>query len=264
MERKAIKELAAFRPEIGLILGSGLGAYGEKLADPGVLRYEDIPGHPVSRVEGHGNRYLFGTLFGKRIVAMQGRVHYYEGFGQEELAIPVRLMRDAGVRTLILTNAAGGVNVLFSPGDLMLITDHINLSGGNPLRGANADEYGPRFPDLSEVYSRRLREMLKERCGEQGISLQEGVYVMNAGPSYETPAEIRMARILGGDAVGMSTVPEAIAARHAGMEVLGISCITNMAAGILPQPLSHREVMETAERVKTTFEAVIDTAIQML
>ena len=250
-----------FCPEIGLILGSGLGGYGEKLENPAFINYKDIPGFPVSKVEGHKNRFILGTLFGKNICAMQGRFHYYEGIEQKKLMIPIHIMKDAGVRTLILTNAAGGINTSFEPGDLMLITDHINLSGSNPLRGDNEDSYGPRFPDMSEVYSRRLRERLLSAVGNAGISLKQGVYVMNSGPSYETPAEIRMLRLLGGDAVGMSTVPEAIAAKHCGMDVIGISCITNMAAGILNQPLNHEEVCETADRVKTVFESVVDLLI---
>lgn len=257
-----IDQMREFSPQIGLILGSGLGGYGEKLNDPVYIDYKDIPGFPVSKVEGHKNRFILGTIFGKRVCAMQGRFHFYEGIGQEKLVLPIRIMKDSGVRTLILTNAAGGVNTSYRPGDLMLISDHINLSGANPLRGDNDESYGPRFPDMSEVYSSKLRKQIRIASEMAGISLKEGVYVMNSGPSYETPAEVRMLRLLGGDAVGMSTVPEAIAAKHCGLEVAGISCITNMAAGILNQPLNHSEVCETAERVKTVFEKVIDMIIR--
>ena len=254
--------MKAFQPEIGLILGSGLGGYGDRLETPDYINYADIPGFPVSQVEGHRNRFILGTLFGKRIIAMQGRFHYYEGIPQKQLALPVRLMKDAGIRTLILTNAAGGVNRDFRPGDLMLIRDHINFSGSNPLIGPNADSYGPRFPDMSGIYTASLREKVLEQAAAAGISLQEGTYMMFAGPSYETPAEIRMAGILGADAVGMSTVPEAIAARHCGLQVIGISCITNMAAGIQKQPLNHQEVCETAARVQSSFETLIDRIIK--
>lgn len=257
-----MEQMKAFQPEIGLILGSGLGGYGEKLENPVYINYQDIPGFPVSKVMGHKNRFILGTLYGKRVIAMQGRFHYYEGIDQNCLTIPIHIMKDAGVKTLILTNAAGGVNLSFVPGDLMLITDHINMSGSNPLRGDNDDSYGPRFPDMSEVYSKALRDRVLEITQAEGIHLKEGVYTMFPGPSFETPAEIRMIRALGGDAVGMSTVPEAIAARHCGMDVIGISCITNMAAGILDQPLTHAEVIETADRVKETFEKVIDLIIQ--
>lgn len=259
-----IKTMMDYKPTIGLILGSGLGDYGEKIKDPIYIPYEELDGFPVSKVVGHKNRFILGTLFGARVIVMQGRFHYYEGIEQSLLAKPIRLMKQAGVKTLIITNAAGGVNTSFEAGDLMLITDHVNLSGSNPLRGENDDEFGPRFPDMTDVYTKELREMVKKIAEEEQIKLQEGVYLMNAGPMYETPAEVRMARILGGDAVGMSTVPEAILAKHCGMKVIGISCITNMAAGILDQPLSHQEVVETAARVKDTFERLIDRILEKL
>ena len=258
----AKEQIIEFSPEVGLILGSGLGAYGEKLENPVLIDYKDIPGFPVSKVEGHKNRFILGTLFGKRVIAMQGRFHYYEGIPQSKLALPIRLMKEAGVKTVILTNAAGGANKSFHPGDLMLITDHINYSGSNPLIGDNDDSIGVRFPDMSDVYTKALREKVLKVTEEEGISLRQGVYMMFSGPSFETPAEIRMAQLLGGDAAGMSTVPEAISAAHAGIQVIGISCITNMAAGILDQPLNHIEVLETAARVKDTFEKVVDLIIE--
>ena len=258
----ARKDILEFKPEIGLILGSGLGDYAEKLEHPAFIAYSSIEGFPVSKVEGHKNRFVLGTLYGKKVIAMQGRFHYYEGIEQRKLAMPVHLMKDAGVKTLILTNAAGGINMDFKAGNLMLLTDHINLSGSSPLRGENEDAYGPRFPDMSRVYDRQLRGQILGCLEKKGITLQQGVYAMCSGPQYETPAEVRMLRTLGADAVGMSTVPEAIVAGHCGMKVIGISCITNMAAGILDKPLSHEEVCETAQKVKGTFEQVLDTILQ--
>ncbi len=240
-------------PAIGLILGSGLGVLAEEIEEAVRIPYEEIPGFPVSTVEGHAGRLVYGRLEGATVVAMQGRFHYYEGYSLREVTFPVRVMKALGVRQLIVTNAAGGVNEQFRPGDLMIISDHINLLGTNPLIGPNDPELGPRFPDMTEAYSRRLRQLAKETAARLGVRVHEGVYVANTGPSYETPAEIRMIRTLGGDAVGMSTVPEVIVARHGGMEVLGISCISNMAAGMSDAPLHHDEVVETAERVKTDF-----------
>ena len=259
---KHIQSVCDFQPEIGLVLGSGLGDYAETLEHAVIINYADIPGFPTSSVAGHKSRFVLGERFGKRIIAMQGRFHFYEGYSQQELTIPVRAMRLLGVEKLLITNAAGGVNTSWSAGALMAIADHINYSGANPLMGPNLDEYGPRFPDMTEVYDAALREKLVEEAAKEGIRVEQGVYMMLAGPSYETPAEIRMARVLGADAVGMSTVPEAIAARHCGMKVLGISCITNMAAGVLKAPLNHAEVMETASRVKGQFTKVLDIAIQ--
>lgn len=241
------------RPEIGLILGSGLGVLADSLEEAAAFDYSDIPHFPVSTVEGHAGKLLLGKLMGKDVLMMKGRFHLYEGYDAAAVAFPIRVMKKLGVKMLLVTNAAGGINESYSPGDLMLIQDHINFMFRNPLIGPNEPELGVRFPDLSEAYSRELRALAKRVGEKEGIALREGVYAGMLGPSYETPAEIRMLRILGADAVGMSTVPETIAARHAGMEVLGISCISNMAAGILDQPLSHEEVMETAERVKKTF-----------
>ncbi|MGI6193174.1 MAG: purine-nucleoside phosphorylase [Christensenellales bacterium] len=259
---KHIKSVCDFEPEIGLVLGSGLGDYAETLENPVIINYADIPGFPTSSVAGHKSRFVLGERFGKKIIAMQGRFHFYEGYSQQELTIPVRTMHKLGVKKLLITNAAGGVNTAWSAGALMAISDHINYSGSNPLIGANLDEFGPRFPDMSDIYNTELREKLVQEAKKAGIQVEQGVYMMFTGPSYETPAEIRMARVLGADAVGMSTVPEAIAANHCGMKVLGISCITNMAAGVLKAALHHAEVMETANRVKSQFTEVLNIAIQ--
>ncbi|BBI33124.1 purine-nucleoside phosphorylase [Cohnella abietis] len=259
-----IEEAAAFirsttdvRPEIGLILGSGLGVLGDELEDAVTIPYEDIPHFPVSTVEGHAGELLIGKLQGRSVVLMRGRFHMYEGYEPERTALPVRVMKALGVTTLLVTNAAGGVNLDYKPGNLMLISDHINFTGRNPLVGPNDNALGVRFPDMSDAYSRRLRAIAKETAAELGFSVQEGVYVGLLGPNYETPAEIRMFRTLGVDAVGMSTVSEVIVARHSGIEVLGISCISNMAAGILDQQLSHEEVMETTELVKEQFLSLV-------
>ncbi|WP_397378570.1 purine-nucleoside phosphorylase [Paenibacillus sp. YYML68] len=245
------------QPEIGLILGSGLGVIAELVEDVVTIPYENIPHFPVSTVEGHAGELLLGTVGGRRVLLMKGRFHQYEGYGVETVSFPVRVMKELGVEKLLVTNAAGGVNMEYEPGDLMVIRDHINFTFRNPLIGPNVNELGVRFPDMSEAYSRRLREVAKSVAEEQGLQLREGVYFGLLGPSYETPAEIRMIRTLGGDAVGMSTVSEVLLARHAGIEVLGFSCISNMAAGILDQPLSHEEVIETTERVKQTFLKLI-------
>jgi purine-nucleoside phosphorylase len=259
-----IDEAAAFirsttdlRPEIGLILGSGLGVLGDELEDAVTIPYEDIPHFPVSTVEGHAGELILGKLQGRNVVLMRGRFHMYEGYEPELTALPVRVMKALGISTLLVTNAAGGVNLDYLPGNLMLISDHINLTGRNPLAGPNDNALGVRFPDMSNAYSRRLRDIAKQSASELGFSIQEGVYVGLLGPNYETPAEIRMLRTLGVDAVGMSTVSEVIVARHSGIEVLGISCISNMAAGILDQPLSHKEVMETTELVKEQFLSLV-------
>lgn len=259
-----IKEAAEFitsrskvTPTVGLILGSGLGVLADHIEEAVTIEYRDIPHFPESTVEGHAGELVIGTVQGTPVILMKGRFHMYEGYGPELTAFPVRVIKELGVKTLLVTNAAGGVNTSFNPGDLMLITDHINLTGRNPLMGPNDNELGPRFPDMSEAYSRRLREIAKRVAGSTNVPLQEGVYVGLLGPSYETPAEIRMLRMLGGDAVGMSTVSEVIVARHAGVEVLGISCISNMASGILDQPLSHTEVIETTERVREKFLSLV-------
>ncbi len=244
-------------PEIGLILGSGLGVVGDRLEEAVTIPYGDIPHFPVSTVEGHAGELALGLLEGRKVALLRGRFHLYEGYDAEQIALPIRVLKRLGVRTLLVTNAAGGINTSFVPGDLMLISDHLNLTGRNPLVGRNDDTLGTRFPDMSEAYSKRLRAVARETAAALGIPLREGVYAGLLGPSYETPAEIRMLRMLGADAVGMSTVTEVIAARHAGIEVLGISCISNMAAGILDQPLSHEEVMETTERVKERFMSLV-------
>ncbi len=248
-----IRSKTELQPEIGLILGSGLGILANLIENPVSIPYEDIPHFPVSTVEGHEGELLLGTIQGRPVIMMKGRFHMYEGYGPEVTAFPVRVMKNLGVTGLLVTNAAGGVNTSFTPGDLMLLSDHLNLTGKSPLIGPNDSALGVRFPDMSEAYSRRLRAAAHDAAGKQGFTFKEGVYAGLLGPSYETPAEIRMLRTLGADAVGMSTVSETIVARHAGLEVLGISCITNMAAGILDQPLSHDEVMETADLVKEKF-----------
>lgn len=252
-----IKEQYPTAPEIGLILGSGLGVIADLVDNAKVVPYDQIPHFPVSTVEGHAGELLLGTIQGKHVLLMKGRFHMYEGYDVDVVSFPVRVMKQLGVQTLLVTNAAGGVNTSYEVGDLMLIKDHINFTSRNPLIGPNFNELGVRFPDMSEAYSRKLRQIAKDVAKEQGLKLQEGVYIGLLGPSYETPAEIRMIRTLGADAVGMSTVSEVIVARHAGMNVLGFSCISNMAAGILDQPLSHEEVMETTERVKPKFLKLI-------
>ncbi len=250
--------------EIGVILGSGLGGYADALEEAKKLPYSEIPGFPQSTVAGHAGMLCCGLRHGKRVVMMQGRFHYYEGYTMKELTLPVRVMQKMGVKTLIVTNACGGVNLSYTPGDLMVIGDMFSLTGQSPLFGLNLDEFGPRFPDMSCAFDRELRALAHACAKEQGFALQEGVYAQFPGPCYETPAEVRMARILGADAVGMSTVPEVIVARHGGMRVLGVSCITNMAAGILDKPLCHEEVTETANRVKAKFTGLLDGVIAKL
>lgn len=258
---KIIRDRVDFDAEVGMILGSGLGDYADRIENAVKIPYSAIPNFPVSTVDGHAGQFVLGTCKGKKVIAMQGRVHYYEGYTQKEITLTIRIMKRIGVRKVLLTNAAGGVNRSFAPGTLMMIRDHINYSGSNPLIGRNFEEDGPRFPDVSRVYQKELRQKLKVLAEQEGIHLEEGVYMMFSGPCYETPAEVRMAGIVGADAVGMSTVPEAIVCAHCGIPVLGISCITNYAAGILDQPLSHQEVVETAERVKSTFEKVVDLVL---
>ena len=266
-EMKRIDEAAAKvlavcgKADIGVILGSGLGDYAEALEDAVKLPYSEIPGFPRSTVAGHAGMWCCGTLYGKRVVMMQGRFHYYEGYGMKDVTLPVRVMQKIGVKTLIVTNAAGGVNLGYHPGELMVIGDIFSMTAQNPLIGPNLDAFGPRFPDMSCAFDQELRALAHECANEQGFALREGVYAQMTGPTYETPAEIRMLRTLGADAVGMSTVPEVIVARHGGMRVLGISCITNMAAGILDQPLNHAEVTETANRVKGQFRKLLDRII---
>lgn len=248
-------------PEIAVILGSGLGSLADRIEGRQEIPYEKIPGFPSTTVPGHEGKLIFGNLGGKSIAAMKGRFHYYEGHDMDSVVYPVRALGMMGVGNLIVTNAAGGVNTGFRPGDLMLIEDHISFFAENPLRGENLDELGPRFPDMSCAYDRKLRELALECAARIGIDLKKGVYCYCKGPSFETPAEIRALRVLGADAVGMSTVPEVIAARHMGMRILGISCITNMAAGILDQPLTHEEVMETGKKVEQKFSALVSEIV---
>jgi purine-nucleoside phosphorylase len=249
-------------PEIAVVLGSGLGDYAGTLQTPVTLKYEDIPHWPSASVIGHAGKLVAGRAAGGRdIFALAGRAHFYEGYDLHTVTFNTRVLGLLGVKVLIITNAAGGINTSFAQGALMLISDHINLIGSNPLIGPNEPRFGERFPDMTEVYSKRLRALAREAEASAGIRLEEGVYVAVHGASYETPAEIRFLRTIGADAVGMSTVPEAIVARHMGLEVLGISCITNMAAGVLPQPLDHEEVMATALRVRAEFSALLDAII---
>ncbi|MEC5422337.1 purine-nucleoside phosphorylase [Virgibacillus sp. C22-A2] len=248
-----IQEKMTTTPKIGLILGSGLGVLGEKIKNQITIPYKDIPHFPESTVSGHKGQLIIGNLEGKQVVAMQGRFHYYEGYSMQQVTFPVRVMKHLGIESVIVTNAAGGINTSFSPGNLMVITDHINNMGINPLIGKNDDQSGVRFPDMSQAYDKEYIKHAEACASKLGLSIKKGVYVGNTGPAYETPAEVRMLRLLGGDAVGMSTVPEVMVAAHAGIRVLGISCISNMAAGILDQPLTHSEVIETTEKVRGDF-----------
>ncbi len=247
--------------QIAIVLGSGLGAFAEALTDPIVIPYEEIPEFACSTVEGHAGRLLIGQLDGKTVAVMQGRFHYYEGYSLEEVTLPIRAFGLMGVKSLILTNAAGGINVNFQPGSLMMISDHINLMFKSPLRGNHDERLGARFPDMTEVYARSYQRLAQRCARELGIRLESGVYLALQGPNYETPAEIRMMRVLGGDAVGMSTVPEAIVAKQMGMSVLGISVISNAAAGMLDQPINHAEVMETGARVADQFITLLKKII---
>lgn len=258
---ESLKKKTDFKPEVALVLGSGLGDYAEHIEVKETVDYKDLEGFPVSTVAGHKGRFVFGYIGSVPVVIMQGRVHYYEGYPMTDVVLPTRLMGMMGAKKLFLTNAAGGVNPNFKPGDFMMITDHITTGIPSPLIGPNIEELGCRFPDMSEVYSRRLREVIRASAEKCGIGLQEGVYVQFTGPAYETPAEVRMAAIWGGDAVGMSTACEAMAARHMGIEVCGISCITNMAAGISKQELNHKEVQETADRVAKSFKKLVTEII---
>jgi purine-nucleoside phosphorylase len=271
MKQTAIKEACSYiqsklsiKPSIGLILGSGLGVLGEEIEHPTIIPYKDIPYFPESTVTGHKGQLVIGTLESKQVIAMQGRFHYYEGYSMKQVTFPVRVMKQLGVESLIVTNAAGGINKNFKPGDHMLITDHINNMGDNPLIGDNDEALGARFPDMSQVYDKAHLQLAEFCAKELGLLIQKGVYVGNTGPAYETPVEVSMLRTLGGDAVGMSTVPEATVAVHAGIRVLGISCISNMAAGLLDQPLTHHEVIETTEKVKETFLQFVKKVIHQL
>ncbi|MDO4452437.1 MAG: purine-nucleoside phosphorylase [Lachnospiraceae bacterium] len=261
---ESVKAKVDFCPEVALILGSGLGDYADEIEIVQTVNYTDIEGFPTSTVAGHKGRFVFGYVNKTPVVIMQGRVHFYEGYPMSDVVLPTRLMGLLGAKKLILTNAAGGVNFDFKPGDFMMLTDHITTGVPSALIGANLDELGVRFPDMSEVYSNRMQEIVRATAKEQGIDLKEGVYAQFTGPNYETPAEIRMARTWGADAVGMSTACEAMAARHMGMEICGISCITNLAAGMSKEELNHKEVQETADRVAKQFKALITGIITKL
>ena len=258
-----IKDQGVDALEVGLILGSGLGELADEIEDRVVIQYTDIPSFPVSTVEGHAGQLVWGTLGGKKVIALQGRFHYYEGYTMEVVTFPIRVMSELGVESMIVTNAAGGVNRDFTPGDLMMITDHINFFGTNPLIGANDEERGPRFPDLSQAYDLEYQTFIKEAATELDLPLKEGVYFGMTGPTYESPAEIRMISTLGGDSVGMSTVPEVIVARHAGIRVAGISCITNFAAG-LGGELNHEDVIEVSTKIRSSFKSLVVTLLEKM
>ncbi len=250
--------------EVAVILGSGLGGYEEQLMEPSEINYAEIPSFPVSTVPGHAGKFVVGTVRDKRVLVMSGRFHSYEGYSMDKVTLPVRVMSLLGVKTLIITNAAGAVNEGYRPGDLVVLEDFINLSGRNPLRGRNLDHFGPRFPDMTFAYDPELRRIAVREGQKLGIDVKSGIYCWMNGPCFETPAEIRMVRILGADLVGMSTVPETIVARHCGMRVLGISSVTNMAAGILDAPINHEEVLAAGEAVKGTFKKLMDAVIDTL
>ena len=261
---KLRKRLGDKQPKVGLILGSGLGSFADQLMDKVVVPYNDIPNFPVSSVAGHAGQLVLGRCGETWCLVMQGRVHYYEGYDLNDVVFPARVMIQFGCQALVVTNAAGGVHPDLVPGDLVLLRDHLNLMGVNPLRGPNPDFLGPRFPDNTHLYDPGLRSVAKAVAREQGVDLKTGVYAAMSGPTYETPAEIRMLSVIGADLVGMSTVPEALAAHHAGARVLGISCVTNLAAGISPTPLTHEEVAETAGRVETTFVGLVTNLVPRL
>ena len=251
-------------PETAIVLGSGLGDFSGTLLEAIATPYTELPHWPRPQVAGHSGTLVVGTVAGRRIAVLSGRVHYYEGYDLQTVVFCVRVMGTLGVKRVILTNAAGGINTSFAQGALMIIDDHINMIGSNPLIGPNDDRFGPRFPDMSEVYSPRLRAIADEAARAKGIAVSHGIYLATHGPSYETPAEIRFFRSIGADAIGMSTVPEAIAARHMGMEVLGISCISNAAAGVLPTPIVHEEVLATMQRVRSSFIALLEGIFERL
>ncbi len=249
---------------VALVLGSGLGGFADDFEDATAISYNEIPGFVSSTAQGHAGKLVAGKVDQVPVLAMQGRVHFYEGYSLEKVTFPMRVFKQLGIKSVILTNAAGGIDVQLSQGALMVISDHLNLMGVNPLVGPNDERFGPRFPDMSEVYSRELQELTVEEARGLGVEVRRGIYAALSGPSYETPAEIHMLRTFGADAVGMSTVPEAIVARHMGMRVLGISCITNMAAGISNEPINHEEVMETGNRVRATFAQLLRRIIAKL
>ena len=258
---ESMKNKLPFKPQVALILGSGLGNYAERFQEEGVIDYREIEGFPVSTVPGHKGRFIFAHVEGTPVVMMQGRVHCYEGYPMSDVVLPVRLMRKMGAKVLFLTNAAGGVNFDFAPGDFMLIRDQIASFVPSPLLGPNVEEWGARFPDMSHIYDEDLQEIIRSSASQMGLKLQEGVYLQLTGPAYESPAEIRMCRALGADAVGMSTACEAVAANHMGYKICGISCISNLASGMTQQPLSHKEVQETADRMAVQFEELVTRSI---
>jgi purine-nucleoside phosphorylase len=260
----AVRAAVGDAPRIAIVLGSGLGDLAGTLRQSVVIRYEELPNWPAARAIGHEGRLVSGQLNARSVLVLSGRSHMYEGHHLRTVTFGVRVLGLLGVTTLILTNAAGGINTGMAQGALMVIDDHLNLMGANPLTGENDDRFGPRFPDMTEVYSRRLRRIADAAATATGGALAHGIYAAVAGPNYETPAEIRFLRAIGADAVGMSTVPEALVARHMGIEVLGLSCITNMAAGVLPQPIDHKEVVETAQRVRGQFTALLEHIVGML
>ncbi len=259
-----IRERISFAPKLGLVLGSGWNMILEDMESPVRIPYAQVPGMVASTVPGHAGEWVFGKINGHEICVMAGRIHYYEGHTLQDVTLPMRVMKALGIEKVVLTNAAGAVNKGFQAGDMMLLTDHINLTANNPLIGPNDDELGTRFPDMSKAYDPEMQSVARSIAKEQGLTLREGVYMWLTGPTFETPAEIRMARTLGADAVGMSTVPEVIVARHGGMRVLALSCMTNMAAGVLDQPLSHQEVLETMSRVRVPYRAFIARLIELL
>jgi len=258
---ESYKEKIDFAPEVALVLGSGLGDYANQVKIEEELYYKNIDGFPVSTVPGHEGKFIFGYVEEVPVVIMQGRVHYYEGYPISDVVLPMRLMKMMGAKALFLTNACGGVNFDYAAGDFMLIKDHISIVVPSPLLGENIEELGPRFPDMSDVYNSELRDIIKESAKDLNILLQEGVYMQFTGPAYESPAEVKMARLLGADAVGMSTACEAVAANHMGMKICGISCITNLACGMTYQPLSHKEVQETADRTAPLFKQLVTESI---
>jgi purine-nucleoside phosphorylase len=258
---KFVLQRTRLHPQIGLVLGSGLGCFADSLSDAARISYADIPAFPRSTAIGHAGQMVIGKAGAVPVAVMQGRVHLYEGYSAQEVAFPMRVFGRMGIRAVVLTNAAGGINLNYQQGALVLVRDHINLQGTNPLAGANDDRFGVRFPDMTHAYAKTYREMAREEAGKLGMTLHEGVYAALLGPSYETPAEINYLRTIGADLVGMSTAFEVIAARHMEIKVLAISCVTNMAAGILDQPLSHQEVMETGERVKASFESLLHAVL---
>ncbi|WP_315114654.1 purine-nucleoside phosphorylase [uncultured Clostridium sp.] len=262
--KKYIKSIEDSPIDIGIILGTGLGSLAEEIENKKTMKYEDVPGFPASTVVGHAGELIIGDLMGKKVLALNGRFHYYEGYCMEDVTFPVRVMNALGIKNMIVSNAAGGMNPSFEPGDLMIITDHINLIGDNPLIGRNYEELGARFPDMSNAYCKDYINLVKECARDLHIKVQQGVYVAISGPNYETSAELRMLRLLGGDAVGMSTIPEVIVANHMGIKVLGISCITDMALADNLEPLDHSKVVETANKAKVKFVALVKETIEKM